>query len=322
MFAGETIKGRVTLHRLENGSTTAEGMSYRIATSQNHRWARTQAELGGDGAAFLPPCPSTHSYSQELNAFSSQWNHLTPDSHDSWCRSLRLDTPESFNEDLSQNFEVKVNVDSIRSFRTYYSTSEAFLTITLMIAYPLDAQTCRYGDECPYLEDVDDSLDVDAIEEGLWEMWTSIGAAHKPRSYSRLYPLLVQVPITIIGPDSKGALARPFPVDYLNPDARSPVLLASPPLRGKGIRFPVSQPVITTEPAEDTAKRMLSPHGMYSVKVPDPTRRYQSGPYAGLLWRKKVLAEDMMSGNVPIREEQKSFRAPTLANCVAPLPSS
>jgi hypothetical protein len=72
--------------------------------------------------------------------------------------------------------------------------------------------------------------------------------------------------------------------------------------------FPVSQPTITPEPTENTISRLLSSpvSGIAeSIQVPPgPSQDYFSGSYAGLLWKKKMMAEHMARVAVPTAERQ------------------
>jgi hypothetical protein len=203
------------------------------------------------------------------------------------------------------DFELKVSDDAVRNFHTYYATSVASLVIDLSVPYPL-AHGCMSGslDEEPV-------EDTDQYEEGLWDDSTPVGQSLKRPDYTPTQRLVAKIPITLIGvqrSDSSLSSGSP-PVHYLTPDVASPVILASPPSSYKDVVFPVSQPTVTPEPTENTVSRLLSSSvsGIAESIPPDPSQDYFSGSYAGLLWKKKMMAEHMARVVVPAEEDAPSY---------------
>jgi hypothetical protein len=92
---------------------------------------------------------------------------------------------------------------------------------------------------------------------------------------------------------------------YLTPQQPSPILLASPP--PDHVAFSFARPVVTTEALVNTSARLMPSKSTFDPyqyerdfadyynwqeAVPDPAAHYNKGNYAGLLWKKKVVAEE------------------------------
>jgi len=300
--AGDTMKGRVAVHRLTGGSTTAQNISIHVRSERDHRWAQAQAASADHIEAFRLSNSSFSSaiYRSEISTSDSQYDDILR-------RKGRRNNPwEPFSEGaLTEqkqylDFELKVSEDAVRNFHAYYATSVTSLVITLDVPYPL-AQGCVFGGE-----DEEPIDDANHYKEGLWDDCTPIGQSHKGPGYA-LTQLVAEIPITLIGAQRLNP-GSPPPVHYLTPGVASPVILASSPHSSyKDVVFPVSQPIITPEPTENTASRLLSPSVsgiMISMQDPlHPNRYHASIPYAGILWKKKMMTEHRARVVVPTAEE-------------------
>ena len=204
------------------------------------------------------------------------------------------------------DFEWKFSEDAIRNFDAYYATSVTSLDINLYVSYP-PAEGCVFGDE-----DKEPVENTNQYEEGLWDDSTPVGQSlkepdYRPKPLSPTQRLVAKIPITLIGAQRLDPSGPP-PIHYLTSGVASPVILTSPPSSYKDVVFPVSQPIITPEPTENTISRLLSPpvgEIRESIQVPrDPSQDYFSGSYVGLLWKKKkMMAEHMARVVVPTAEE-------------------
>ena len=312
---GDTVKGKIALHGLVNGSTTAEHVSIKLSSERYNRWAQAQAASGGDVRGFLPS-----SYDREVSTSSCQYDHIfgsgcTWDGY--WGSSYPDGTLSQGKQYL--DFELKVPEDTIRDFRTYYVTSNTSLVINLDVVYPPPVRRCIFGDQDEE-EDVELVGETDQHEEDLWDENTPVGQPHKagdyelevvrmeiPATHRSTQTLSAKIPIMLIGThhlDASPPSSSP-PVHYLTPGAASPLILASPPSSWEDVVFPVLQPIITPEPIENTTARLLPlPPSQAPIQYArDPRQHYHSGPYAGLLWKKKMVAEDTASVVVPVFEE-------------------
>jgi len=293
--AGGTIKGRVAIQRITNGSTTVEGASVFISSERDSHWARAHAASGGNLKAFSPDsCSFTTSSGQEISPSACHYGHVLGDEgicDHQWKSTMGDDKLSEENHSL--DFEINVFEDMFRDFSAYYVTFKTFFVVHLHVAYPPEIRRCMFGEESVEEEPFDDA---DQYEESLWDEYTPVG---QPRSAHRrlaTHTLVAKIPITLVGAQHSDAslLSSPPPVHYLTPGVASPIILAGSPSTPTDIVFPISQPITTPEPLENTTSRMLSPPGGYMEcrsDVPDPTRHYNSGPYAGLLWKKKILSE-------------------------------
>ena len=111
--------------------------------------------------------------------------------------------------------------------------------------------------------------------------------------------LQAAVPITIL---PAGDSAQPV-AHYLTPglEALTPVLRSGAEVAVPDA-FPIAQPVFTVEALANTSARLMQsgstdPSQFWQrarniTRGPDPAKDYLSGPFAGLLWRKKMVAED------------------------------
>lgn len=279
-------------------------------TIRDHHWARSQATLGGDVAGFpdtdMNSCSlwdNMDSNTREILPSNKSYSHMFefdgPGGRYRWHHQF-FEIPSTSDTDADANtttewfdFEIKMPDDALRTFRTYYATSEAFIQINLGIAHPPEVRRCMH----PEYVDEDEDANEDEEEEGLWEMYTPLGYPRLSRRRSLVTAgLQAQIPIIIIGPEpyTHDNARNMRPTDYLTPGVQSPIILPQASASGQrdedAVVFPISHPLVIREPVEDTTIRMLAPD--YDGDVPNPTARYAMGPDVGLLWRKKILKEE------------------------------
>lgn len=298
------MRGRIIVHPIKNGSTTAEHLYVSISSQREDLWAQTQAALGGNTNSFSPgSCFATDFQGQEIT--TSSWGYGDLLSNDDRYKPLpHIGDCELRERSHYLEFEEYISEDIMRNFRAYYVTFETFLFINLEVAYPPKVRTSMFGDEvnCNMEEPIGDG---DLYGEGLWDEYTSVDQPKEARAYQPTHVLSAKIPITLVGAQHSdaGSPASPPPAHYLTPGTPSPLILAgSPPA---DIVFPVSQPVITPEPIENTTSRLLSNGFMENMPGScDPTRDYFAGPYAGLLWKKKIMSENLL----PIRPTESAFQ--------------
>lgn len=301
------VRGRVTVHRLENGSTTAQQVSLSISSETNHHWAQEQATQGGDLDAFSPgSCFASQVYS-EISKASYQY-----------CRVFDKDCPfpmmdwDGTNGELSHpndnfDFEVKVPEDHVRNFLTHYAERKTYLTVNLEVIHPSETRHCLFGQEETADEEcIEHDGDVDLVEEGLWDAWTPIWQS-KPRcSFNKCgwrrptYTVSAKIPITVVGASISKASDSKLqpPIHYLEPGVQAPLILSNFPPSTADLEFPPSLPTFIVEAAEKTTQRMLVTPSTTSMRwtrfyssSSDTSSEYNSGDYAGVLWRKKLLSE-------------------------------
>jgi hypothetical protein len=173
------------------------------------------------------------------------------------------------------------------------------LQLELTVLYSKDAAICIDGVD-RYAEMEDEKMmtadDEEKAEEGLWNSYTPVGKPVESSSkWWRSIRLTAQVPIVVLGEISSQPVEH-----YLKPEVASPIILASQ----ADIVFPVVRPESVEEPIVNTSARLMC-EGKFDPqqqwlhlrnttrscrRVPDPLVRYNAGDYAGLLWKKKIVA--------------------------------
>ncbi|KAJ7116050.1 hypothetical protein C8R44DRAFT_794026 [Mycena epipterygia] len=282
---GQLLKGKVTVHST-SGSTTMSHISVSFITSSKYHWAIEQATTAGDenfcdllcgrartfGALSVDSVDSGH-YPYLFKEKDDDSVFRSPNEHKSSSGPLTVTKPY---------FDFKLQVPDTAS------SGQASLELQLSVLYSQEADICINGT-------VDDAAKT---EEGLWDSFTRVGQA--PTSWwGRSLSLTGQMPIIVLGDIS------PRPVEhYLKPGLASPIILASP----GDIVFPVANPATIVEPIANTSARLMR-EGTFdpyqsrlhfwnrtmrssSSDAPDPVRHYKTGNYAGLLWKKKQIAEE------------------------------
>ncbi|KAF7356415.1 hypothetical protein MVEN_00974300 [Mycena venus] len=317
---GRLLKGRVTVHSTKNGSTTMSDITLNIMTLSRDHWAQAQAAAGGDVEFYnATSWPCNPSYGRrELYAESENYAYLFYENDEEWMvRNGRFSSTE--NKPISPanpyyDFEIEVPPETPVDFTSYYTTGESFLQFGLTVLYSIDVAKCMQPNRFKSNVPGDEEMTTDeaaGTEEGLWDMYTRVG---KPAiSNSRWYrsmTLQAMVPVTVVG---NAMIQHPVP-HYLMSGAAAPVLRSGLQLEMPA-SFPLAQPVFTVEGVANTSARLMQSgttdpykqHQQFMIMTrlrrdyPDPTRNYQKGDYAGVLWKKKVVAEER--GILPLRTE-------------------
>jgi hypothetical protein len=321
--SGRPLKGRVTVRAITDGSTTMSDISANLRTLQRYHWAQAHAAAGSDTEFYnvtsgvCQQWTSRRTLDAESNTFASIF-----DENDEDRKPRNAPVPPSrrsgnivppvrpyFNFD----FELQVPHDTPVDFASYYNRDENLLNFHLTVLYSPDIAKCIDPGTFKPLEAEDETSTADdaaKTEEGLWDTYTRIGKPKDSTStWQRSLTLRATVPIIVVRD------APPMPVaHYLTPDALAPVIRSGAQTEMPA-SFPVAQPVFTVEALVNTSARLMQPGTTDPVlwhqqfmnmtrlhrKYPDPTRDYRGGDFAGVLWKKKIVAEER--GIWPVRTE-------------------
>ncbi|KAJ7248675.1 hypothetical protein C8J57DRAFT_1475427 [Mycena rebaudengoi] len=322
---GTLVKGKVTFHST-NGSTDLSDIDVYAGMSNDYHWAAEQAENGGDPDYRKSVCQGTHT------------RGITPDAYP-WIFQKELNSILGGHGRLHAdqpffNFEVQVPHNAAPDFRSYYSSVGAALELSLGVVYSEEAATCITDGKYSRPDFVAQRAKEEAAqaahdENALWDTFTHVpeqqvrlmeaAPSELPIESMRRLELKASVPLVILGDISTQ------PVDhYLTPGLPSPVLTAP---RSVLREYPELEPEVVQEPHETTAARLMQSGGTYAPQdnrriawpglriawsgfqrdIPDPLKRYLAGGYAGLLWKKKLVA--MERGLIP-----QSMEAPARNN--------
>lgn len=300
LFSGDRVKGRVVIDRMTSGSSTVQSISASFRSERDDRWAKAQATSGGDTTTFTSGTCFPSSF--EERSYSCHHSFIFRDDNGCGTRGILDPAFVSFprvntlNEEKPYlDFELNVGENMVRDFRTYYATYETYLQIELGILYAPDVGHCMFGemDGEPLIDDTDD---MDLVEEGLWDDGTPVGMAKRSQRLGPSNYLVAKIPITLLGAHHPAALpTSSAPIHYLTPGVASPLILTPPFPPIEHIKFPQSQPVIIHVPVDNIIQRLpLSASATEGVwnSIVDPNRNYYSMPYTGLLWRKKIEHAD------------------------------
>jgi hypothetical protein len=280
-------------------------ISVGIWTITNDHWAHAHAASGGDAQFFNATsghCIDDRAYSQMLNAESkASISSIVLEKDYGGCgvctspwspaRPISLAHPHF-------DFEFKIPQDTPVDFTSYYSTGESVLHFSLDVLYSSSIAKCISPHSRKPTGDEEVSADDAArAEDGLWDTHTPIGEPAIPTSeWERQMTLHATVPITVV---DRAVPAHSF-VHYLTPDVPTPVLrsgmqLDMPP------SFPATAPVIIVEDLASTSSRLLQHASTNSrgniinltrIFENYPAKDYRGGPFADVLWRKKMIAEE------------------------------
>jgi hypothetical protein len=273
-------------------------ISVGIWTAYREHWAQAQAVTGGDSGFYKSHERCGYALSnQPLNAESSMYAYIFDDKLErtySYPPVTLASSGDADNSTLTPahpyfDFQFEVPRDTVVDFPSYYSNSENQLLFNLDVLYAPEVADCMgFRQLRPPRTAADEAA---AQEELLWDPYTPLAQIKNRRC---LMQLVAMVPITVVG--SAAQASRPV-AHYLTPDLPVPVLRAGAQVEVP--KFPVADPMISNEPVADTTARLLQPHPQSSrhkdaqyFKIPDPTQKYRRGHYAGLLWKKKVVAEE------------------------------
>ncbi|KAK7012840.1 hypothetical protein R3P38DRAFT_1561307 [Favolaschia claudopus] len=145
-------------------------------------------------------------------------------------------------------------------------------------------------------------------------MNTPVGKPSQPQiKYHRMMTLDAKVPLTIVsaGPSDQSI------AHYLSPDVAVAPVLRSGLQMDMPASFPTMKPLIIVEDIANTSARLMQPGSTDPIQIrqqlmninrinsrfnyPDPTKGYRGGNYVGVLWKKKIVAEER--GIWPLRNE-------------------
>ncbi|KAJ7269769.1 hypothetical protein C8J57DRAFT_1607569 [Mycena rebaudengoi] len=303
-------RGRVVVHAT-NGSTTMSELSVSFKSLRSDHWANQQAAAGGDSGFYDSTARKRRVHSvlkADREIFDDEYRFQS---------SYSLTHGPLTSAKPSLDFELHIPHDTPVDIQSYYVRRETALQFSLGALYPMEAAACmeptRSRDQ---LEDETWTLnDAERIKEGLWDSYTPVGQPRKsPNMYRRQLSLQADMVVPLVG----DAVSGSSPVEhYLTPGVLAPVLLAASQVDSNIIVFPTAQPVFTEEPFDSTAARLLPRPGSSDSCTFLKNRanfnfKYRAGAYAGVLWRKKVVAEERGIIMAPHRDatlQQQPFAA-------------
>ncbi|KAJ7232069.1 hypothetical protein C8J57DRAFT_1384051 [Mycena rebaudengoi] len=304
MRRGQLLKGKVVVHAT-SGSTTMSDMYVNLKPVRNDHWAHQQAVAGGDNDFYASTRHRLSGSQSALGAESDQYASIFDKSDKYRLSSFSSSYGPLTAAKNSLDFELKVPSDALIDFMSYYGGVETMLHFSLTTLYSKSVAECmktvdRLGAASYELEDETSADDAEKTEEGLWDAYTRVGQPRMSHNaWQRQLRLQADTTVPLVTD-----IVSSSPVEhYLKPGVPAPVLRSSQ----VAITFPISQPVFTEEPFVDTSARLLRSGSsdpymtsrgfmnmskLMSNDVPNPTKGYRAGTYAGLLWRKKIVAEE------------------------------
>ncbi|KAJ7721874.1 hypothetical protein B0H16DRAFT_1601602 [Mycena metata] len=316
---GQPLKGRVTVHSTE-GSTAMSDIGIAFATANDNLWAKRQAETGGDENYSKLLCEeSTTREVISPDAFPAVFQ-MDTDLHDSFTHGrLSADKPYV-------DFELEIKPSVAPDFTSYYTAGEASLRLSLGVLYSADTSVCIEGEKYSTMRAAKKAelaaANTARTMETLWDAHTPVGSHIEddpsPIDYHRRLELVATVPLVVLGDIS----ARPM-AHYLQPGLPVPIILPAHKASGS------YQPKFIEEPLEDTSARLMRSEGTHDPTppptrssfgigrilpmrfprgTPDPAAHYRTGLYAGLLWKKKLVA--MERGLLPVQAAEKVAHVP------------
>ncbi|KAK7008222.1 hypothetical protein R3P38DRAFT_3210965 [Favolaschia claudopus] len=307
---GQSLTGRVTVHKIKNGATTLSDISVRLQSTSREQWPQLQSGASAESACSDPwigLCCTSPVVSDQLQAESNSWNFAKSGNdryiHNLDDKGLAKGAITLSNSQFS--FELQVPHRTPVDFVSYYSQIENQLAVELEVLYPLEVARCIHsGQKLDSLEKEDDPA---TIEEGLWNIFGPV----EPQSVShRRTTLNAKVPFIIVSTEtSDQSIAH-----YLSPDgAVAPVLRSGLQMDMPASFLPI-KPLIIVEDIATTSARLMRPGSTNPLQTrqrvmnitsllnyPDPTKAYRGGNYVGVLWKKKIVAEER--GIWPLRNE-------------------
>jgi len=321
---GQLLKGRMTVRATTDGSTTMSDISVNLRTVQRYHWAQAHAAAGGDTEFYNATsgvCQQWIGAQTMLDAESDAFASVFDENEDGWkVRSFELlssKTAKSITPPVRPyfdfDFELQVPHDTPVDFASYYNRDENLLDFHLTVLYSPDVAKCIDPSTFKLAEAEDEMSTVDdaaKTEEGLWDTYTRVGKPKDSTStWHRRLTLQATVPIIVVRDAPPMSVAH-----YLTPGALAPVIRSGAQAEMPA-SFPVAQPVFTVEALVNTSARLMQPGTTDPVlrrqqrmnmtrlrrKYPDPTRDYRGGEFAGVLWKKKIVAEER--GIWPVRAE-------------------
>ncbi|KIM76917.1 hypothetical protein PILCRDRAFT_825922 [Piloderma croceum F 1598] len=128
---GDTVRGRVIVHRLTGGSTTTQDVSIHVRSERDHRWAQAQAQAASEGhvEAFRLSDSSFSSaiYHNKISTSNFEYDDILrrEGRRDSQWDSFKGEGCALTEQKQYLDFELKVPEDAVRNFYAYYATSES-----------------------------------------------------------------------------------------------------------------------------------------------------------------------------------------------------
>ncbi|KAJ6452260.1 hypothetical protein C8R45DRAFT_1223588 [Mycena sanguinolenta] len=322
---GRPLKGRVSV-RATNGSTKMSDISVSLTSTKTPHWAVERATTGGDPDFNSLLCSwsgisgreaiSVHSYSHVFKKKDDEEDSFSFLNGYTSRHGLLTDAKPSL------EFELPIPITAIPDFSSYYGSTNTALELSLTVVYSRDAAECITGADTykkyASFEDEPTADDVSRLEDGLWDSYTPVGEQVRSSLWMRSLDLKTTVPIVVLGDISERPVEH-----YLTPGQPSPVILASP----ADVVFPSAQPVIIEEPLANTSARLMHSEGTFDPyqsrrnfhnwtklfahhETPNPAAQYNQGNYAGLLWKKKLVAEERGITVAVDEGDQHRFVAP------------
>ncbi|KAK7025122.1 hypothetical protein R3P38DRAFT_3269847 [Favolaschia claudopus] len=304
---GQTLKGRVTIHTVKDGVTTFSEIHVAVDMVSRDRWAEAQTGTDGDSAcSMIQLWPAQTQLWSESDYYSS----IFPESRDD-------DSPTALahigaSGDLTSSnphfsFEIEIPRQTPMDFISYYSGVENRLQLRLTGLLPVDVVRCMHPDGRLELLEKEEEANAATTEERLWEMWTPIvgepAVSALSIEYYRTSIMEATLPITIVSSEpSEQAIAH-----YLSPSGAVSPVLRSGLQMDMPASFPSAKPVFVVEDIANTSARLMQSRFLeWERRVssmpdyPDPSKNYRKGNYVAVLWKKKIVAEEM--GIWPPRE--------------------
>jgi hypothetical protein len=310
-----------------DGSTTMSDIYVHITTLQRHHWAQAQAVAGGD-AEFYNATSGVCQQSTGSRTYDAESKDFVPiydENEDNWnvwdweTRSFSR-TASPAHPYFDFDFELQVPHETPVDFASYYNNEENLLHFHLAVTYSQEVAKCIDPDMYKLVEAQDEEPAADdaaKTEEGLWDTYTPVGQPAMSWKWRRSMTLQATVPIIVVG----DAPSVHTIMHYLTAAAPAPILRSGaqaemPP------SFPAAQPVFTVEALVNTTARLMQPGSTDPAqfmsqswgRYPDPTEDYRGGEFAGVLWKKKIVAEErgigpLRTGVVDGGDSQQPFSA-------------
>ncbi|KAJ6456122.1 hypothetical protein C8R45DRAFT_1222247 [Mycena sanguinolenta] len=313
---GQALKGRVTVHSLKAGLTIMSGISVSLRSRQRNDWAKTQARTGGD-RDFLNATSGQFSKSDVHRVLDTEsddslfiFDEIYPEIKEGYSMVWRSSPKRSVSSPITStnpsfDFELQIPHDAPLDFASYYGTIENQLDLRLTVLYPPEVAKCIGSHSRGLQTEEEPTIDNAKMEEGMWDSHTRVGQPVQSRSKGRRsMDLQASVAITVFPPRATATPIHPV-AHYLKRgvEALGPVLRSGREAEMPD-SFPVAQPVFAVEALANTSARLLRAgstdpslfreqfRNRTRRQFPDPTKNYFSGNFAGLLWRKKMVAEE------------------------------
>ncbi|KAJ6572262.1 hypothetical protein B0H19DRAFT_1256158 [Mycena capillaripes] len=301
---GKPLRGRVTVHSVKEGLTTLSEITIRVRTKINDHWALAHATAGGDTQFFNTTPGHCNSKGQDPKMLNAEEASSFLVKGYSSTQAMQCTSSSVLTRPISRahphfDFEINIPDDTLVDFTSYYGTSRNLIHISLAVVYPPNVAKCispysrKWAGDEEVLSD-----DAARAEDGIWDPYTLIGEpAILASKWERRMTLDATVPITVV---DRAVSAHSF-AHYLTPGVPAPVLRSGTQLNMPD-SFPAAAPVITVEDLAGTSARLLehvtidfgnkNAINFTEIFTNYPAKDCHRGPFAGVLWRKKMIAEE------------------------------